>query len=286
MRLQTLGAVNILVGSVRLGTTAGMQFSLLLRVASAAGCQLGRRAVIEALWPDLDDTRQRGNLRQALYKLRGLGVHIALDGTIVALDPSQLLRTFSTERSADLFARDVTLGHEPFGPCLPGFAAPWPAFQDWLDDYRDTVHSDVRRVLSAQLRQRRERADWGGAEALARWLLQFDPLNEEGTLTVAECAALAGSKTEALAILDRYLAELGPDAGDIRLPASMLRRRIAEPVARTRLSFAPTERHFLGRNDELAALTLAMRRARWHDGSAMLWHDAHRASARVVSRTS
>ncbi|MCC6241359.1 MAG: AAA family ATPase [Gemmatimonadaceae bacterium] len=274
VRLQTLGAVSLLVGTVRIGATAGMQFSLLLRVASATGCQLSRRAVIDALWPDLDDTHQRGNLRQALYKLRGLGVAIALDGGIVALDPTQLLRTFSTERSADLFARDVTHGHEPFGPFLPGFSAPWPAFQEWLDGYRDAVHADVRRVLSAQLRQRRERADWGGAEALARWLLQFDPLNEEGTLTVAECAALSGSKTEALAILDRYLAELGPDAGDIRLPASMLRRRIAEPVARTRLSFAPTERHFIGRGDELAELTLAMRRARWNDGSAMLWHGA------------
>jgi hypothetical protein len=166
------------------------------------------------------------------------------------------------------------MGHEPFGPYLPGFAVPWPEFQAWIDEQREAVHADVRRVLADQLRRRKERADWGGADALARWLLQFDPLNEEATLTIAECTALSGSKHEALAILDRFLAELGPCAGDLRLQATLLRRRIAEPAARSRLSFAATERHFVGREQELAELTMAMRRARWHDGSAVLLHGA------------
>ena len=272
IRLQTLGAAVVLVGDSRLSAAAGTSFSLLLRLTGAPGMMLDRHVLRCSLWPDQEEVRQRANLRQALYKLRGYGVRVSMHGDTVILDESQVVRSFSLERTADTFERDVTLGHEPFGPYLPGFTVPWPDFREWLDVQREIVHSDVRRVLIEQMRRRRDRADWGGADALARWLLQFDPLNEEATLTVAECTALSGSKREALEILDRYLAELGPSAGDIRLPASMLRKRIAEPSSRGRRSFAPTERHFVGREEELAELTLAMRRARWHDGGAVLLH--------------
>ena len=272
IRLQTLGAAVVMVGELRLSAAAGTLFSLLVRLTGAPGMMLGRDVLRRSLWPEQEPVRQRANLRQALYKLRGFGVSVSMQGDAVFLDETQVVRSFSRERSAATFERDVTLGHEPFGPYLPGFAVPWPEYQEWLDVQREAIHADVRRVLVEQLRQRRDRADWGGADALARWLLQFDPLNEEATLTIAECTALSGSKREALAILDRYLAELGPTAGDIRLPATMLRKRIAEPASRRRLSFASTERHFVGRDDELAMLTLAMRRARWHDGSAVLLH--------------
>jgi tetratricopeptide (TPR) repeat protein len=120
------------------------------------------------------------------------------------------------------------------------------------------------------LRQRRERADWKGAQMIAQWLLQLDPLNEDATLALAECAALAGSKAEAVAILDRYLAELGPSAGDIRLPATLLRRRFAEPPQRRRSVALMTAKYFFGREEELAECTMSLRRARWHDGSAVL----------------
>jgi len=274
IRLQTLGAVSLLVGDLRLGASTGPIFSLLLRVVSAPGQQLRGDELRRQLWPDLSDVRQRGNLRQALYKLRGYGARITMDSGVVVLDPSQRLDTFSVQRSAELFARDVTLGHEPFGTYLPGYTVPWPGMQQWIDEQREKVHADVRRVLADQLQLRRDRADWSGAEALARWLLQFDPLNDEATLTVAECTAMSGSRKEALAILDRYLAELGPGAGELRLSATVLRRRLSEPLARGRRSFAPTERHFVGRGEELSALTLSMRRARWHDGSAVLLHGA------------
>jgi hypothetical protein len=83
---------------------------------------------------------------------------------------------------------------------------------------------------------------------------------------------LAGAKVEAVAILDKYLGELGPNAGDIRLPAQLLRKRFTEPVVRRRHSTIATDRHFIGREQEIADLTMSLRRARWHDGSAVLLH--------------
>ncbi len=272
IRLQTLGAATILVGETRLSMSAGTLFSLLLRLAYTPGMMLSREHALSALWPDQPAARQRGNLRQALYKLRSHGVRMAMVGDVIQLDPQQVLPTFSMVRSFEYFERDVTHGTEPFGVFLPSFAVPWPEYQEWVTSLRDQIHADVRRVLVEQLRMRRERADWGGADALARWLLQFDPLNEEATLTVAECTALTGSKREALAIIDAYLAEIGPEAGDLRLQASLLRRRISEMGARPRSNRSPTEQFFVGRDDELADLAMALRRARWREGGAMLVH--------------
>lgn len=271
IRLQTLGAAVIQCGEARVGPSAGILFALLLRLTHAPSMRVPRDVLLAALWPEQKDERRRASLRQALYKLRGLGVRVGLDGEVVQFDPAQLVRTFASERTTARFERDVTTGHEPFGPFLPGYVAPTAPFEEWVGIEREAVHADVRHVLVTQLRARRERADWSSAEALARWLLRFDPLHEDATLMLAECTMLAGAKAEAIAILDRYLAELGPNAGDIRLPALQMRRRFVE-ATRGRISFAPTERHFVGREDEITAFTLAMRRARWRDGSAVLLH--------------
>jgi DNA-binding SARP family transcriptional activator len=267
---QTLGAARLVIGIDRVLPSTGTLFALLVRLAYSPEYRIPRDVLGTSLWPEQSVARQRGNLRQMLYKARAMGVNVSLMGDSVCLDPQQIVPTFSLSQTAALFEQDVVRGKEPFGVFLPSVATPWRAMQEWIEGQRATVHAGVRRVLVEQLRTRRERADWSGAEALARWLLQFDPLHEEATLTVAECTMLAGSKAEAVAILDQYLAEIGPSAGDIRLPATLLRKRFTEPATRRRPSFAPPERHFVGRTSELAHLTMAMRRARWHDGSAVV----------------
>lgn len=267
---QTLGAARLVLGEDRIVPSTGTLFALLVRVAYSPEYRHPRDELLSSLWPGQSIARQRGNLRQTLYKARSMGINVSLMGDCVCLDPQQVVTTFSLSHTAALFDRDVVRGNEPFGVFLPSFVAPWPDYQEWVDAQRATVHAAVRRVLVELLRKRRERADWLGAEALARWLLQFDPLHEEATLMLAECTMLAGSKAEAVAIIDRYLAEIGPSAGDIRLPATLLRKRFTEPQSKKRPSFVPTERHFVGRTTELANLTMAMRRARWHDGSAVM----------------
>ncbi len=267
---QTMGAARVVLGDDRIVPSTGTLFALLVRVAYSPEYRQSRDVLLTSLWPGQSVARQGGNLRQALYKARSMGINVSLMGDSVCLDPRQVVTTFSLSQTTALFDRDVVRGTEPFGVFLPGFVAPWPDVQEWIDSQRATVHAAVRRVLVEQLRARRERADWSGAEALAHWLLQFDPLHEEATLTLAECTMLAGSKAEAVAIIDRYLTEIGPSASDIRLPATLLRKRFTEPPSKKRPSFAPTEQHFVGRTSELANLTMAMRRARWHDGSAVM----------------
>lgn len=270
--LQTFGAARIMLPDQVLGMHNALLFMLVLRMAYAPSMAVRRETLLEEFWPDQEEPRQRGNLRQALYKLRGLGVRTALRGDAVQLDAAQVRRTFSLVPSVDTFERDITCGTEPYGTFLPDITPPTAALLEWVERTREAMHGAVRRVLVDVLRQRRERADWNGTQMVAQWLLQLDPLNEDGTLALAECAALTGSKAEALAILDRYLAELGPDAGDIRLPATLLRKRFVETSQRRRSVALVTDKFFVGREAELSAMTMSLRRARWHDGSAVLVH--------------
>lgn len=272
LRIQTLGATRMIVGEQIISAQSEVIFAILLRLAYSPAMRVPRDLLLAELWPDQPNARQRANLRQALYKLRGMDVDVALQGEIVQLGREQILGTFSMVRDVESFNRDVTRGDEPFGLFVPGLATCSAAFEQWLEQTREAVHGDIRRVLVDVLRQRRERADWGAGEVLSRWLLQFDPLNEDATLMLAECTMMAGAKAEAVAMLDRYLTELGPNAGDIRLPAQLLKKRFTEPTAKRRPSLASIERHFVGRENELTELTMSMRRARWHDGSAVMVH--------------
>ena len=272
LTLQTFGAARIMLGDQTLGMHNALLFMLVLRMAYAPSMAVRRDTVLEEFWPDQDEVRQRGNLRQALYKLRTLGVHAALRGDVIQLDAVQVQRTFSLVPSIESFERDITCGSEPYGTFLPDITPPTTALQGWIERTREAMHGAVRRVLVEVLRLRRERADWKGTQMVAQWLLQLDPLNEDGTLALAECAALTGSKAEAVAILDRYLADLGPGAGDIRLPATLLRKRFAEAPQRRRSVALVTDKCFVGRDADLSAMTMSLRRARWHDGSAVLLH--------------
>ncbi|WP_439643919.1 ATP-binding protein [Gemmatimonas sp.] len=270
--LRTLGDTCILIGTQQLTMQSALLSMLVLRLAYSPQMMVRRDQLLRELWPDQEEVRQRGNLRQALYKLRGMGVRTAIRGDMVCLDEAQLQRTFALTPTVELFERDVTRGAEPYGLFLPGVTAPTPELREWLDQTREALHGDIRRVLADVLRARRERADWSGMHVVARWLLEIDPLNEDGTLGLAECVAMTGSKVEAVGILDRYLAEVGTSTGEIRLPASVLRKRFVEQPARRRSVALVTDKHFVGRDTERSELTMSLRRARWHDGSAVLVH--------------
>lgn len=270
--IQAFGACTVEIAGQRLGRNADVVATLILLLSHAPGTQIPRDTLLQLLWPASPEKHQRGNLRQALYKLRQMGVRAAMNGDMVELDATQLVPTFSVRRDGRSFDAQIVTGLEPFGPFLPAFEANHGSgLGDWVETERERAHGDARRVLGAALRARHAAADWVAAEPLARWMLQFDPLNEAATLVMAECLVISGAKYEAIRLLDRYMTELGPCAGDLRIPATTLRRRIAAPTPR-RISFAPTERHFVGREAVMADLTLCMRRARFHDGSATLLH--------------
>ena len=83
VRVQAYGVCTVDVSGNRLGRGADIVVSVLLFLVHAPGMQMPRAAIMQMLWPRSPELRQRGNLRQALYKLRLMGVEVAMNGDVV-----------------------------------------------------------------------------------------------------------------------------------------------------------------------------------------------------------
>ncbi|HSJ65894.1 MAG TPA: AAA family ATPase, partial [Gemmatimonadaceae bacterium] len=269
VKLRTLGECVAEIGPTRLGPDAERLFAVLLCLGIERDRLSSRGALMGLLWPDVPDGRGAHSLRQAVYRLRALGVPVRSDRSNLWIEPSAL----EIDCAPLLGAGPEPDGfvHQVRGSFLAGYH---PKFSDrygeWLDRQRDLVNARIRRSFLAEIGRLKAEGDWAGVECMAARCLAIDPLNEEATLAKAEAAALQGGKTQALAILDGYLKEVGPQAREIRLPATVLRRRIAEANNLER-SRAITETPFFGRAVEMALLNRALQLAHGGTGTAHLF---------------
>jgi tetratricopeptide (TPR) repeat protein len=235
------------------------------------------------LWPGVSESQAQHGLRQVLYKLKTLGATIKADRSALILAPRFCTTDFAPMLAPHAGSVPETLTDTIGGSFLPGYR---PQFSEdyatWLERQRDVVHSAVARTCVAGIQVKKRVSDWNGAEKLAAMCLAMDPLNEEATLTCAEAAALGGSKTKALSILNHYLQDIGEDAGEIKLPAVMLRRRISEAFQD---NVSPVrDAPFVGREEEMAELTRALARAQSGQGSAyVIWGESGIGKTRLVS---
>ena len=281
VRLVTLGACAAEVGKTRIAPDAEMVFAALLVLACEAGRRIPRQELIQLLWPAADDAKARHCLRQTLYKLKQLGVELDAADEGVCLPLSAVRADYLELESGDPALSSV-------GDFLPGYApAHSLAFTARLERYRGAANGQLRRALLAALTAHRKAARWPEAESIARRCLQLDPLNEEATLALAEATALAGNKAQALAILDRYTAEVA--GGDesvkelVRLQPAILRRRIAERIPERRYG-AAAEADFVGREESVAYLNALLEEARAARGrGCLVWGDAGIGKTRLVT---
>ncbi|MEJ7809152.1 MAG: AAA family ATPase [Gemmatimonadaceae bacterium] len=282
--LHTLGQCVAEVGDARIGPEAERLFALALYLGLERGRRVSRESLVALLWPEVPPDKGAHSLRQTAYRLRTLGAPVASDRSHlwiaaehVRVDVARLGAVQAGE-TAEEVAESV--GGSFLPSYAPSFSRP---FAEWIDRQRDIVNSAIRRVLVAAVAGKRARGDWSGVEALSGACLAIDPLNEEATLASAEAAALHGGKVQALAILDRYLREIGPGAREIRLPATLLRRRIME-VRQLDLVPQLSEPPFVGRDAEVADLNRALRAAQGGQGSAhLLWGEAGIGKTRLLA---
>lgn len=269
IRLRTLGACVIDVGGAVVGPDAERLFAVLLYLVTERGRRTARRTIQDLLWPDASEENGRHNLRQVIYKLRQYGVELGGGNRDVQLYADQVGHDPFDALSRDAAtAGDALLGGEAgeyLAGYAPGFSEPYRA---WVEAQRAYAHARVARCAVGAMLERRARGRWGDVERLAQICLRYDPLNEEATLALAEASALAGSKTRALAILDQYIAELG-DSTSIQLPATLLRRRIAERLPDPPYT-VPSEACFAGRDESLRYLHELFGHARAGRGQACM----------------
>jgi DNA-binding SARP family transcriptional activator len=278
--LRTLGESVIEVGEVRIGPSAPHMFAALLYLALECGRRVPRGRLRELLFPTTDERSGSHSLRQLLYRMRRIGVGLRADATGVLLPVDAVRADFQQFLvPADGARADLA---RISGGFLPGFAPVFSRpFAEWLEEKRAELSSRMCRVLTGELSEHRRAARWDLAEETARAILSLDLFNEEATLALAEAMALAGSKLEAVQLLDSYLREVGPRDHPLHVSAAILRKRIAERL--TDIPYAAGS-PFVGRGEALNALRTLLWSARLGDGSAChVWGDAGIGKTRLVS---
>ena len=259
VRCRILGQAEIHTRGIRLTPESELQFGLALYFCAQAGREVPRDEVAGLFWPNHDVEAGRHNLRQALYRLKVLGVAVRNGTRATILETHFLDADYATvaaegaPAAAYLRLEDVSI--------LPGYSPRFSRpFARWVEDFRGEVGSRIRRGLVRAISEMRSRGRYADVERLCRFCLRLDPLNEEATLALAEAVALAGGKAEAVGLIDRYAGEIGGYRSELRVPASLLRERISDRLIRR--NQAAVELPMVGREQDVERLLSAFQRLR------------------------
>jgi hypothetical protein len=109
----------------------------------------------------------------------------------------------------------------------PAFSS---TFLEWVDATKDRLNAALTTVLLKIISEDRSSGRWELVESSARHLLHLTPGNEEAALALAESLAMRGAKLEGVRVLNSYLEEVGKGPTDLRLSASIMRKRIIDRV--------------------------------------------------------
>jgi DNA-binding SARP family transcriptional activator/tetratricopeptide (TPR) repeat protein len=264
--LRALGTAEIDTGVSTITPSQEIVFAAALYLILERGNRVSRTQLASLLWPAVPERARAHRLRQTILQLKKLGLTIKADRDNLAL-PEREVRSDSDSLSnaAGIKALDKqSLAFLP-GYC-PRFSEP---MRDWVDSKRSAAHAAATRILIRDMEHSRSQADWPAVERMAAKCLSLDEYNESAVLARAEAAAMRGGKREAVSILDRYISDVGGGQTELRLPATLLRRRVLERIP-DRPPVLNGDTPFVGREAEMEVLTESFVRAHAGAGSATL----------------
>jgi len=277
--LRALGNAEIDTGVATLTPSQEMVFAAALYLILERGKSVSRTHLASLLWPQVTEKARAHRLRQTILQLKKAGFIVTADRNSLACSPRDRIDIAELAGAGpDTFAAHTSLEF------LPGYSPTFSsAFRDWVDTQREETHALVARHLVAELNTARTKGDWLTCDRFARQCLKLDPFNESAVLAQAEASAMRGAKTQAIQILDRYLVEVGSDNPNLRVSASVLRKRITYRIPE-RSPIAVRECAFVGRDAEIETLThelLAARRGR--GGARLIRGEAGIGKSRLAS---
>lgn len=284
LRAITFGQCEFTTPSGIVAPDAQVHFALLLLLTASAEARVPRDEVVRKLWPDHAPEGGRHCLRQALYRLRQLGVEVRQQSGTLVLDADLQQCDLPTLLYGSPSGREICrLATLPF---LPAYAPLVSAeYALWVESLRDRISSRLRRSLTAEVTSARDAGRFEEMGRIAHALLGLDPLNELATLGLAESLALEGSKVRAIQLLEAYEAEIGEIDDSLRLPVRLLRRRVSENLGDTLLP-RRFEVALVGREQEFAHLRALLRDARnGGTAGAFLTGEAGVGKSRLAAET-
>ncbi|MDQ3243322.1 MAG: AAA family ATPase [Gemmatimonadota bacterium] len=281
MRLFALGDARIETSRAVIEPTAEVTFAAALYLILERKDPVSRRGLERLLWPGVAPSVASHRLRQTLLKLKRLGVPVEAAGkATLRIDPACVDTDFERLLDNPTTPAPIT---KALG-VLPGYEPTFsPLFADWLDSRSARINSSLSRLLLSVIARNRVAGDWSEVESNATNLLRVSPYNEEATLALAESYALRGAKIDAVQILDKYLDEIGSGPTSLRLPASLMRKRIGEKMApRDHDPFF--EVPFVGRGELMKELTTLLGDIVREEGRAcILWGEAGIGKTKLLS---
>jgi len=264
--LHALGNAEIETRVTTITPSQEIVFGAALYLILERGQRVSRRRLTSLLWPRAADKVGAHRLRQTILQLKKLGV-------IVQADRNNL-QLLQHDARSDVDSLSTTNASLPTGSgsmeFLPGYAPRCSeSFRDWVDTRKGEIHAALTRILLRDLEKARLKGDWIGVERISAQCLVLDSLNETAVLAQAEATAMRGAKTTAVAILDQYIADVEGVNLDLRLPPTLLRRRIVKRVPE-QATLSLRESAFVGRDHEMEALMSLLAAARSGNGGACL----------------
>ena len=180
--------------------------ALLAYLALPLGQSHPREKLATLLWGDMQNAQARGNLRNALSRIkkslpRAARAGLLLDGTSVSLDPSAVdvdvarFERLVADGSADALGQVTTLYR---GDLLAGLVLAERPFEEWLTAERERLHELAIQGLGRLLTYQQQAKAHEPAVQTGLRLLALDPLQEPVHRAVMRLYARLGRREAAL----------------------------------------------------------------------------------------
>src|SRR6476661_206843 len=209
LRLQTFGGLSLHGDRGPLGGAAAQprRLALLAVLAEAGERGVTRDGLVGLLWPEVDETRARSALSQALYALKrdAGGEPLVAGYDRLCLDPNVI--TSDLAEFEDAIARgDLAAAASLYtGTFLDGVHLSDPAeFEHWLDTTRFRLGRAVEDFFEQLAVEAENRSDHSAAAEWWRRLTALDPLKTGAVLGLMEALARTGDRAGALRQAERY----------------------------------------------------------------------------------
>lgn len=203
--LRLLGHPHLDFGGTREELPEGSQ-----RLVAYLGVHDGwaeRRTAAGTLWPHGNDKRAAGNLRSAVWRLRGAGLEvIESDKSTLRLRPGVLVdATLVADWAARLIegrATEADLGVRAWSPALPELLGGWS--DEWVVFPRERLRQRVLHGVEALSRHLVRAGQITAAIEAAAAAVAVDPLRESAQRALVEAQIAAGNPGAAERIFHDY----------------------------------------------------------------------------------
>src|SRR2546423_1527476 len=264
IELRAVGAAQIDTGLTVLRPSQTVVFAVALYLILEGDSPVSRDRPAALVEPAAGPSLRGHRLRQTILQLKKLGLCVNASRHQLEVEASQI------RCDVDLaIASDLELPRMSSLEFLPGYEPTISEpFREWIDTKRSQIHGKLTSRLVQEIESARHRGDWSRVEEAAERCLSLDSYNETAVLAQAEATAMRGAKRKAVSILDDFLTELGGSQSELRLPATLLRKRVMDRLPE-RTTFKPLDARFVGREPEMELLTHRFEAVRSGRGSAI-----------------